>query len=300
MKRVWIYIAFTFGITWTMWIVAGIFTGAFENGMGSTPIMMIVVALGMFVPLIGALLTNVVMGRENRLNLCLRPRITGNVKYYLLAWFAPTIVSVLGAVVFFLINPSLFDATAGAFVQLVISADTTGAITEQMASLLLIVQAGFAISIAPFINMIPAFGEEVGWRGMLFPALCEKFSARTAVLISGVVWGLWHAPVIIMGHNYGTGYWGYPVLGILSMVVFCTAMGSCLSYLRVRTQSVWPCALAHGAANAVAGISIYFCVVGNTLTGPTPAGIIGGIPLICLGLWCWMRLSSKAESIAPS
>jgi membrane protease YdiL (CAAX protease family) len=42
----------------------------------------------------------------------------------------------------------------------------------------------------------PAFGEELGWRGMLFPTLADFTSERSAALVSGVIWGLWHAPAI--------------------------------------------------------------------------------------------------------
>lgn len=42
--------------------------------------------------------------------------------------------------------------------------------------------------------------------------------------ITGVIWGLWHAPAIVMGHNYGMGYAGFPIAGILIMTLACTAM----------------------------------------------------------------------------
>ena len=290
LRRVAVYLAITFGITWAMWIGCGIATDSFAMGIGGSPVMMAVTAAGMFVPLAGALLTNVIMGKQNRIDLALRPHIKGNVGGYLLAWFAPAVVALAGAAVFFLVFPALFDAGAGYFASAAQPAIDAGQITADMVPMLLASQVVFAILPAPFINMVPAFGEEAGWRGMLFPSLCERFSQRASVLIVGVIWGLWHAPVTCMGHNYGMDYPGFPALGILSMIVFCTAMGSCLAWLRLRVGSVWPCALAHGAINAIAGIGIYFCTVGTTLLGPSPAGLVGGIPLIALGIWCWTRM----------
>lgn len=296
MRRVIIYLTITFGITWAMWIGCGIATDSFVLGIGNSPVMMAVTAAGMFVPLAGALLTNAIMGKQGRMDLALRPHVRGNVGRYLLAWLAPTAIAAAGAAVFFLAFPGLFDAGAGYFTSAAQPAIDAGQITADMVPTLLAGQVVFAIVLAPFINMIPAFGEEAGWRGMLFPSLCERFSQRVSVLIMGVIWGLWHAPVTCMGHNYGMGYPGFPVLGILSMIVFCTAMGSCLARLRMRVGSVWPCALAHGAINATAGIGIYFCTVGTTLLGPSPAGLVGGIPLLALGAWCWTRMDGREPS----
>lgn len=289
-RRVVVYLAITFGITWAMWIGCGIAADPFALGIGSSSVMVAVTAAGMFVPLAGALLTNVIVGKGNRIDLALRPRIKGNVGRYLLAWFAPTVISAAGAAVFFLVFPDLFDASAGYFASAAQPAIDAGQISADQVPTLLAGQIVFAILLAPFINMIPAFGEEAGWRGMLLPSLCERFSQRASVLIVGVIWGLWHAPVTCMGHNYGMDYPGFPILGILSMIVFCTAMGSCLAWLRLRVGSVWPCALAHGAVNAIASIGVYFCTVGITLLGPSPAGLVGGIPLIALGIWCWTRM----------
>lgn len=297
LRRAGIYLAITFGLTWTMWISCGITTGAFVSGIGNSPVMMTVTAAGMFVPLVGALLTNIIVGKQNRIDLALRPRIRGNVGSYLLAWFAPSFIAIAGAAVFFLVFPSLFDAAAGYFTSAAQPAIDAGQINADMVPMLLVGQIVFAILLAPFINMIPTFGEEVGWRGLLFPSLCERFSQRTSVLMVGVIWGLWHAPVTCMGHNYGMNYPGFPILGILAMIVFCTAMGSCLAWLRLRVGSVWPCALAHGAINAIAGVGIYFCTVGATLFGPSPAGLVGGIPLIALGVWCWTRMDGRKPAV---
>lgn len=295
-RRVIIYLAITFGITWTLWIGCGIATGSFASGISSSPVML-VTAVGMFVPLVAAFLTNAIVGKDGRIDLALRPRLKGNVGSYLLAWFAPTFIAVAGAVVFFLAFPGLFDAGANIFASAAQPAIDAGQISADQVPMLLVTQIVFAIVLAPFINTIPAFGEEVGWRGMLFPSLCERFSQRASVLIVGVIWGLWHAPITCMGHNYGLGYLGFPFLGILAMIVVVTSMGSCLAWLRLRTQSVWPCALAHGAINAIAGASVYFCSAGATLFGPSPAGLVGGIPLIVLGIWCWMRMSGEKPVI---
>ena len=98
-----------------------------------------------------------------------------------------------------------------------------------------------------------------------------------------------------MGHNYGMGYAGFPFAGILTMTLTCTAMACWLSYLRTKSGSVWPCALAHGAFNAVANTGLMFSTCGSTLFGPSPLGLVAGIPLIILGAFCWLRLTPRQK-----
>lgn len=297
MKRLVIYLAVTFGLSWGVLIPAGFALGTFENGEASSVAMVALIALSMFFPLVGALVANFACSPEERIDLCWRPRIRQSVPQYLVAWFLPTAITLVGGVLFFAMNPQWFDPTMSTFIET--TAATAGVSAEQLASqmppvpVLVSTVAAAAILVAPFINMIPAFGEELGWRGMLFPTLTELTSERTAALASGVIWGLWHAPVIAMGHNYGMGYAGFPFTGILTMILLCTAMGCWLAYLRARSQSVWPCALAHGAFNAIGNIGLYFCIAGQTLFGPTPLGLVAGIPLLVVGAICWMRLSGR-------
>lgn len=79
------------------------------------------------------------------------------------------------------------------------------------------------------------------------------------------------------------------------MVLLCIAFSCWLSYLRVRTESVWPCALSHGAFNAVAGVGLLFCTSGTTLMGPSPLGLVAGVPLVIVGAVAWLRLSATAK-----
>ena len=195
---------------------------------------------------------------------------------------------------FFALNPQLFDPSMHSYIANL--AATAGLPADQLEAampqgpVMLAALIVFSVVIAQFINMIPAFGEELGWRGMLFPTLAERTSPRAAALISGVIWGLWHAPIIAMGHNYGMGYDGFPIAGMLTMILACTAFGVFLSYLRMRSGSVWPCALSHGAFNAVANIGLLFCTAGQSLLGPSPLALVAGIPVFALGIVCWLRL----------
>ena len=300
MKRLAVYLAVTFGLTWGLMIPAGIALGTFAHGESSSPVMMGLIALSMFFPLVGALVANLVSAPEERIDLAVRPRVKQNVSSYLLAWFIPAGIALVGDIAFFALNPRWFDPTMTAYIATLpaTAAQPAGQLATQMPPTpgMLVMTLALALVVAPFLNMIPAFGEEVGWRGMLFPMLAERMSERAAALVSGVIWGLWHAPSIAMGHNYGMGYAGFPVAGILTMALLCTAMACCLAYLRKRSESVWPCALAHGAFNAIANVGLVFCSVGTTLYGPTPLGLVAGIPLITLGAIALWRLSPSRRA----
>ena len=90
----------------------------------------------------------------------------------------------------------------------------------------------------------------------------------------GVIWGLWHAPLTIIGHNYGVGYPGWPFAGIAAMCVFCTALGIFLTYVTVRTGSCLAAAVGHGAINAFVSAGIMFSLTGgNPFVGPMPVGL---------------------------
>ena len=78
------------------------------------------------------------------------------------------------------------------------------------------------------------------------------------MIVMGVVWGLWHAPLIAMGHNYGTNYPGAPWTGILAMVWVMFILGTFLGWAVLRAGSVWPAVIGHGAFNGIAGIYVFF------------------------------------------
>lgn len=116
-----------------------------------------------------------------------------------------------------------------------------------------------SVLVAAFINAIPALGEELGWRGWLLPQLLP-LGTIPALLISGLIWGLWHAPLVLLGYNYpGVPGW----LGVILMVGMCTVVGAIFGWLRIRSGSIWPAALAHGSFNASAGISLLFSATGR-------------------------------------
>ena len=113
---------------------------------------------------------------------------------------------------------------------------------------LLLAIVGFqSVILGPVLALPIAFGEEYGWRGYLQGELVKLGKVR-GILWVGVIWGLWHAPIIAMGHNYP----GYPLLGILLMTLYTVALSFLFGYAVLKSGSVWLAAFLHGLNNQVA------------------------------------------------
>lgn len=240
----------------------------------------------MFAPGIAHFLTRL-FTREGWKGMMLKPNLLHKGKYWLAAWFLPGILTLAGAAAFFYIFPQFYDNELANFQnQMQTLAQQYGSSQTPSLSpwLIVILQAGQALLLAPILNAIFTFGEEFGWRAYLLPKLMP-LGGRKAVLISGVIWGVWHWPIILMGYNYGFDYPGAPWMGLLAMVWFTTMFGIIISWVTLRTQSVWPAVIAHGAINGIAAIGL-LTVKGSPISwlGPTPIGLIGGIFITILAI----------------
>lgn len=130
------------------------------------------------------------------------------------------------------------------------------------------------IPVGALFNGIFAFGEEIGWRGWLLPAL-RPLGTWPALLLSGVIWGLWHSPIILLGYNFGRT----DITGVLFMVGGCVAWGVLLGWLRLRSASVWPAVIAHGSLNAAGGVIVLFAAAQPDLALAGPLGVAAWIVL---------------------
>jgi CAAX protease family protein len=92
-----------------------------------------------------------------------------------------------------------------------------------------------------------AAGEEIGWRGYMLTRLVDS-RIRAPILISGLVWGLWHAPLIFSG-QYASGL--HPILSVCLFVAGIVAGGYVFAWLRLSSGSIWPCIWGHAVWNEV-------------------------------------------------
>jgi len=123
---------------------------------------------------------------------------------------------------------------------------------------------------AIYTNWIFFFGEEFGWRYYLQERLIKQFGVRKGILLLGTIWGLWHAPVILMGYNYP----GFPIVGVLIMTTFTIIIGIIFSYAVIKTSSIWIAVLLHLIINNLVALAAVY------LSNPTH-------PILSFGIGLW-------------
>lgn len=281
-RRVGLFVLFTFGISWSVaaviYATGGIGAESPEVFAGIRLWYVLTPTAYMFAPAAANVLTRLATG-EGRESLSLRPHFRRNWRWWIVAWVAPPLLVYLGAMLFFTIFPQFLGvATSTLNEALSVTADQTGGFSPQE---LVLVTAVAALTINTAVNCVATFGEEFGWRAYLLPKLLD-LGGRQAVLLTGVIWGVWHWPLIWMGYNYP----GRPVLGILAMVYFTVVAGVFLGWVTLRGKSVWPAVIGHAAINANAGIVLLLARNDpSRLLGPSMTGVIGSLPLLVLALW---------------
>lgn len=296
-KRIIVYLLFAFGIAWITALIIFL-NGGFENGKelikgtGFSLGFFLVAGPYMFAPSLANILTRLVT-REGWKNSNLRPSFRKGWKYWLAAWWLPPLFTILGAIVYFVLQPETFDPTLSTLAGMM---PPNSPVTIPLTTLFAI-QVVQGILLSPIINGLFTFGEEFGWRGYLLQKLLPLGNLK-AVLVLGIIWGIWHAPVIAMGHNYGLDYFGAPWLGILAMVWFCMVTGTLISWTVIKEGSVWPAVVAHATLNGTAGLAIF--MVQNppsSLVGPMPTGILGGIAFSIFAVLIWYSFRKNQPTI---
>ncbi|MBD5541085.1 MAG: CPBP family intramembrane metalloprotease [Lachnospiraceae bacterium] len=295
-KKFVIYMVIAFALAWILQ-----FVGIVNAFSGRTIVYQGALAVSMFMPFVAVMIASKGI-RKEKSGIEWGIHFKRNWKRILIAWFLPALATILGAVLYFLIFPEKFDINLGALAQTLkdndVMVDTEGKVQGIPLSMLAIIQLISAVTYAPLINTFVAVGEEAGWRGYMTPVLSKWLGEGRALILSGIIWGIWHAPVIVFaGYEYGTGYKGEPVLGVLMMCGLTTSVGIILSYFYEKSQSIWLPSLMHGAINAVAGTPLFYMkeMPQHYLLGPTPAGLIGGIPLFVLGIVLFIKMTGKGQ-----
>ena len=275
MKKLSKYLLWAFGVAWVFQIIAGIL-----YRKGNSMSYSVLLSVSMFAPLFAAVLS----GAEIR-SIGWKPHIKGNIRWILVAWFAPVALGAAGAALYFLLVPNALDTTF-AYIRTSLGVESLSQLESAGLSVQLYACIGAvsAMTYAPFVNMLFAVGEEAGWRGTMYPILKEHFGIVKGRLIGGAVWGVWHWPIMLLaGYEYGTTYWGAPVTGSLLFCVITIAMGILFDFLYEKTNCIWVPALCHGAINAFAGVPTLFlnpAYADKLLLGPLMIGVISGLPLM--------------------
>jgi len=97
-------------------------------------------------------------------------------------------------------------------------------------------------------SLSTALGEEIGWRGFLLPRLTHQFGFTVGCLFSGLVWALWHYPALLWA-DYNSGTDKRYALTCFTLMV--TANAFLMGWLRLKSGSLWPCAILHASHNLI-------------------------------------------------
>lgn len=286
-KRLGVYLALAFGLTWIIFFIY-ILSGNIWAADGEISGMDQFVSLGMLCPALAMLLTRyvtregfAVTGKDSML-LGINFK-DGKWVYFAIAMFLPWIYIELGSALTLLISPNAFDPHNSELLGL---ADNERAIVyiQPLAAIV----SGATVSFA-------AFGEEVGWRGYMLPKMIKLWGIGKAVVIGGIIWGIWHWPLTYVGHNFGTEYFGYPFTGFAAMCVLCIFMGIILTFVTCKSDSIWPAAILHAINNASPSVLQYF-INHDKMTGwrsdSVVSFLIGILPMVVISIYIltmWLK-----------
>ena len=289
-------------LVWTFALAYIVQFGAAKIYRTDRSIGQLILAAMMFVPTLGVLLSG---GKLNSMGW--KPQIRKNIRTILIAWFAPVVLTALGAALYFLVFPKHFDLSGG----YVLAIGGEEALNQMKAqgipySIYTLIGVISSITYAPLINMFVALGEEIGWRGFLYPQLKAGFGRKKGWLLGGIIWGAWHWPLIwLIGYEYGAaagnsiGYEGFPVTGMLLFCINAVGLGILHDRLYEKSGSIWVPSLFHGAFNAAATIPLTVCLP-NTgsvrLLGPAPNGVISGLPILIFAAVLFLRNENSTET----
>jgi membrane protease YdiL (CAAX protease family) len=254
-RRIGSFLAIALGIAA---LVGGVIhaTGGLDNSPdivpGITLAAVLLATVYMFSPAVANVATRVLTG-EGWTDLRIRPALQSRWQAYLAAWLGTSVLVGAGVGLYAVLWPA---RTAMPDLPVIAIVAT--------------------VTVGPAINTLFAFGEEFGWRAYLLQKL-TPLGVRRALLAHGVIWGVWHWPIIAMGYNYGLDYPAAPWTGLAMMTLATVAIGTVLGALALWADSVWPPALAHGTLNAVGSVA---AVVGGgaSLVSAAPVALVGVVP----------------------
>ena len=231
-KRLLLYLIFAFV---PPYVLAFIYTADY-GWKNDNPWFGVITSVSMFFPAAANIITRLIT-KEGFSKSLLRIRLKGNMRYFVIALLLPVVCSVITAVI---------------MAAVLLPSGSLGNMVTKMDYGKLAATVLYVITMS-IVFMLFGFGEEFGWRGYLTPKLEKLMPAPAAIIVSGIIWGLWHAPIVACGHNFGTNYAGFPWLGIILMCISCIGFGLYLTALTRITGSVLTASIAHISINNIIG-----------------------------------------------
>ncbi len=286
-KALGLFLGLTFGLTVALTLAVRLsgFT------LFDAPVLMtqLAVAVAMFIPALGAVIVQKAVLKKPLRDLGFRR--FGSAREYLKAYGTIVIIFAANYAIAwaFFVKP---DFTMIEFMKLYgISGGLPVAAPVMLAAFAALTFVG-----APIFNMIPSLGEEIGWRGFLLPAL-EPMGKARAALRSGMIWALWHTPmIVIIGFAYGREAWP----GVLLHFAAVTGLGVWMGRTWFRTRSTTLASFTHAVFNANAYGIWTMVFVGKSRLLVGAVGVIGAALCLVLGIASWIMLRREDRQDRPA
>ena len=274
-RKFMIFMAIAFGVAMIPMCLAGIMLNK-----GNTILFMFLFRIvAVMIPLIAVIISGAGFKK-----LGFKPK---KFKFVPLALVGPQILCWIGMAVYFAINPDMFKISfEGILSQLPAEISQTFDPSVLSPEFLFVEMIVLSLTALPVSQLIPSLGEESGWRGVMYPFLKEHLGVTFGRIVGGILWGVWHWPLILIGsYFYGNEYPGYPILGPVMICVALTVFGIFIDYLYEKSGSILVASLAHGAMNAAAMPLVLIPAVGsNQILGPSAFSLIPVIPVLIIGV----------------
>lgn len=259
--------------------------------------------LGMYAPVVAAIVTRLVL-REGFADFGLRLSVRRSWRWaYPAAYLVPIALTAVGVLLVLLLREQhwvlyqRWELVLGALAE---KTPKASAALHRAGAALLFAQLVEDLTIVVVINCLATLGEEFGWRGHLLPRLVPLGEVWAVVLV-GVLWGLWHAPLIALdGYEFGIRSWAV----VPAFCLFTVPFGAILAWLRLRANSTWPGVLAHATVNALGPLVVTLLLsrAPSALLG-SPVGLLGVVPFWAFAIWlvATRRLSfARRQTVAVS
>ncbi|MCO6496831.1 MAG: CPBP family intramembrane metalloprotease [Chitinophagaceae bacterium] len=200
-------------------------------------------------------------------------------KYLAYAFVIPSVVLLTSYLIAYLINPDFFIGYPKG---------------EKINHLLYPFLPIIIFSVLQTVTL--SLGEELGWRGYLLPKLIAHTSSRLkAHLIVGLIWALWHFPLIFIARAYNTE--GNIVITTILFVAVVCFLSIIIGELKMRSNSVWTASLFHSVHNTVWGYISPLFITGAPLI--YWSGESGIITIILYAIAAVLLLKFKPKQFKP-
>ena len=138
-------------------------------------------------------------------------------------------------------------------------------------------------------------------RGFLVPELSNLMSYTKVSLTSGLIWAVWHYPLLIFGHyNNGTPVW----YGILCFTIMVVSISFVFTWFRLKSGSLWTGVMLHASHNLF--IQSFFTPItfstGHSNWYTDEFGAVVPAITILFAIYFWTRrreLDQQGEASSP-